>query len=138
MFALLLVLLAAPWGFIKPMPPALSFLLGALAFAHLFYRDLKRSRLAAERLPRMAIEVSPETLRFIDPGGMYEVPVASIQAMAVDRRPKGPRIIYLQRKGESTINIEDLDRMTQFEAEISRMVGTSKVRELKWWQGPPG
>ena len=136
-FALVIVLMVGPWGFAKSMHPAISVLIGLLAFAYMFYKNLQLSRQAAEKLPKMAIEVSPDTLRFIESGGMYEVPVSSIKAIAVDRRSDEPRIIYLQRHGEGTINVDDLDRMSHFESQISRIVGTNKVRDLSWWQGPP-
>ena len=136
-FAMVIGLMIGPWGFAKSMHPALGVLIAALAFAYMFYKNLKASRRSAEKLPQMGIEVSADTLRFIESGGMYEVPVSSIKAVAIDRRSNEPRVVYLQRKDEGTINVDDLDRMDQFAKQISQIVGSSKVRELSWWQGPP-
>ena len=136
-FALVLMLMIGPWGFAKSMHPALGILIGVFAFSYMLYKNIKLSRLAAEKLPKMSIEVSAETLRFMESGGMYEVPVSSIKAVAIDRRSNEPKVIYLQRHDEGTINVDDLDQMGQFARQISRIVGASKVRELSWWQGPP-
>jgi len=117
--------------------PAIGIAVGAVTFLVLFHSKNKDRRLAARQLPAMAIEISPASLRFFDSGGTYEIPISSIEKVAIDRRAEGPRIIYLQRPGESTIVLQGLDRSSQFLSELSSIVGSSKFRELKWWQGPP-
>lgn len=117
--------------------PAIGIAVGAVTFLFLFHSKNKDRRLAARQLPAMAIEISPASLRLFDSGGTYEIPISSISNVAIDRRAEGPRVIYLQRPGESTIVLQGLDRSSQFLTELSSIVGSSKFRELKWWQGPP-
>jgi hypothetical protein len=117
--------------------PGIGIAVGAITFLILFHSKNKDRRLAAKQLPAMAIEISPGSLRFFDSGGTYEIPISSIASVAIDRRAEGPRVIYLQRPGESTIVLQGLDRSSQFLNELSPIVGSSKFRELKWWQGPP-
>jgi hypothetical protein len=117
--------------------PEIGLAVGAVTFLVLFHSKNKDRRLAAKQLPAMAIEISPGSLRFVDSGGTYEIPISSIAKVAVDRRADGPRVIYLQRPGESTIVLQGIDRSSQFLNELSTTVGSSKFRDLKWWQGSP-
>jgi hypothetical protein len=103
----------------------------------MFYTKLKERRLAAKQLPAMTVEVSSTSLRLSDSGGTYEIPISSIASVSVDRRAEGPRVIYLQRPEESTILLQGLERPSQFLSELSGIIGATKFRDLKWWQGPP-
>ncbi len=117
--------------------PAIGIAFGLFAFLILFYSKLKERRLAAKQLPAMSINVSSDVLRFADSGGTYEISTSSLAAVAVDRRSDGPRVIYLQRPGETTILLQGLDHPSQFLSELSSIIGSTKFRDLKWWQGPP-
>jgi len=135
--ALVLALIISLLDFGKPLHPIYIGMTALLAFSFVFYRELRSRRKAAQNLPKMAIEVSDETLRLVDSGGAYEVPVSSINAVSIDRRSQGPKVIYLHRVDAPTIHVDDLDRMEQFAAQMSRIVGTDKVHDLRWWQRPP-
>jgi hypothetical protein len=136
-FAIVLALIISVLDFGKPLRPIYIGTTALLAFSLVFYKELRSRRKAAQKLPKMAVEVSDESLRLIDSGGAYEVPVSSIKAVSIDRRSNGPKVVYLHRIDAATIPVDDLDRMEQFATQVSRIVGAGKVSELKWWQRPP-
>jgi hypothetical protein len=136
-FILLIACIALALGLSKSWHPAIAATLFFVAASIMLHKNRKLSREAATHLPQVVVELSPDVLSFAEPGGRHELPISSITSVVVDSRAQEPRIVYLQRTSGDTILIEGLDRLSQFVQQISQIVGTSKVKELKWWQMPP-
>ncbi|MGS1079894.1 hypothetical protein [Pseudoxanthomonas beigongshangi] len=117
--------------------PAISAGLFLVASMFLLRKNLKLSREAAEDLPKVAIEISDNSLCFVEPGASHIIPMDSITSIVVDRRRQEPRVVYLQRTAGPTVQLEGLARFEQLTQQLAKAIGTSKLRELGWWQFPP-
>lgn len=117
--------------------PAISAGIFIVASLLMLLKNLKLSRNAAAHLPKVAIELSGDSLCFVEPAGSHTIPLASIRTIVVDRRRQEPRMVYLQRAAGPTVQLQGLARFEQFTQQLTRSIGASKLRELGWWRFPP-
>ena len=101
-----------------------------------FLTNVRRSRAFATRLPSLSIELLDDRLVLMEPGERSEILIDTFSGLDIDRRSGEVRKLYLKRKSGPTIELEGLDRVDQFVSRFGKLIGSSRVRELHWWQGP--
>lgn len=117
--------------------PTISAGLFAAASIFMLLKNRKLSRTAAEYLPKVEVELSGDSLCFNGPAGREIIPISSITSIVVDQRAQEPRIVYLERAIGPTIQLEGFDKFDQLSRQLVKAIGSSKLKELQWWQFPP-
>lgn len=117
--------------------PVISAGLFAAASIFIIFKNRKLSRTAAAYLPYVEVELSGDSLCFNGPDGRASIPLSSITSIVVDQRAHEPRVVYLKRAIGSTIQPEGFDKFNQLTQQLTKAVGSSKLKELQWWQFPP-
>ncbi|MBD9434468.1 hypothetical protein IB223_00010 [Pseudoxanthomonas sp. PXM03] len=136
-FAALMALISAGMTIEGDWHPAISIGLFVAASLFMLMKNRKLSRDAASHLSSVAIELSDDSLRFVELGGSQIMPTASIASIIVARKAQETRVVYLQRTAGLTVQLEGLEGLGQFTKQLASIIGPSKVKELKWWQFPP-
>ncbi len=136
-FSFFIILVSALCWLTAFWPPWLSASLAAILIAIMFGKNRKLSALARSRLPTVVIELSSEAISFIENGEKHVFSLSSIALATVQRRQDQISAIFLKLAAGSSIKVEGLENFNQFNAQLSKEIGSSRIREIKWWQPSP-
>lgn len=116
---------------------AIGLGIAALAGGLMFWKNLGVSRQRASMLPKLSVALSAEELRIQEVDHRISIPTSSIAFVTIDQRRGAPRVVYIRTVEGTTLQLEGLERFSNFTRDLSKFVGANKVREMKWWQFPP-
>ena len=117
--------------------PIAAVAVPSVVVAIVLYKNLKLSSHAAATLPGLKLELSEDTVCLIEPTARVTFPTDSIASVVIARRSQQPHTIYIERSDGSTIQFRGLDNMDRLARQLSRIAGSSKTRDLEWWQLEP-